>query len=497
MKKLLWMGFCAGLVLPVCAQEVKPVAAPGAKPAAAGAAAAPASEIKPAAAAEAVKPADKSSLSWDGGGDLAVRQEIIENLPKLNGALWPDQNWMRVRTRVWGEVKNEDFKLYTRFTDEFREMFDPRWSKSSQAPDEVIVDNLYFDLYNLFNDRVDLRVGRQDFFGPNGPSYGAGRVLCDGTPFDGSRTVFMDAIKATVKFDEKNTLDLLAIYNNPDTEMSWGHPTKADGSEYKERPLTSIDPRSTDLTESGGGAYFRSKEFDALPFELYYLFKRESKANINTPGPGSVDLQGRKVHTVGARVLPKLTETLSAEFEGAAQAGEKDGGNSTAGYMGYAGLTYKPLVDSTAKPYFTGSLYYLSGDKDRGADDNDTAWDPLWARWPQFSEMYVYNFNYGAGYWSNLLYPSVETGVGFAPGHKVYASAGPMYAAVEDDLGGGNGDLYGWLGVARYDFPLWKKIFGKRGELFGHVMVEVLDPGDYYTSDKWAYFLRWQVTARF
>ncbi len=487
MKNWLWLGFCAGLVLPVCAQEVKPVA---------GAAVKPPAENKPAAAAEAVKPADKSSLSWDGGGDVAVRQEVIRNLPKLHGVLWPEQNWIRVRSRVWGEVKNEDFKLYTRFTDEFREVFKPQSSRNAEAPDEVIVDNLYFDLYNLFNDRVDLRIGRQDFFGANGPMYGAGRVLCDGTPFDGSRTVFMDAIKATVKFDEKNTLDLLAIYNSPDTEMSWGHPTKADGSEYKERPLTAIDPRSTDLTEAGGGAYFRSKEFDALPFELYYLFKRESKAKVNTPGPGSIDLQGRKIHTFGTRVTPGLTETLSAEFEGAAQAGEKDGGASAAGYMGYAGLTYKPLVDNTMKPYFTGSCYYLSGDRNHGTDDNDTSWNPLWSRWPQYSEMFPYH-DRGVCYWSNLLYPSVEAGLEVAPGHKVRANVGPMYAAVEDNLGDGGGNLYGWFGMARYDFPLLKNVFGKRGELFGHVTAEVLDPGDYYTEDKWAYFLRWQVTARF
>lgn len=470
MKKMLWLGFCAGLVLPVCAQEVKP------------------------AAAEAVKPAEKQGgLDWDAGGDLRVRQEAMDNLPMINGRVMENQNYLRIRPRVWGQVKNEDFKLYIRGADEFREYFHPSNSKNYQTPDELILDNLYLDLYNLFGDKLDLRIGRQDFFGPTGPMYGAGRVLCDGTPFDGSRTVFMDAIKATVKFDEKNTLDLLAIYNSPDTELSWGHPKKTDGSEYKERPLTSIDPRSTDLTESGGGAYFKSKEFDALPFELYYIFKRESKAKL----PGGVDLQGRKVHTVGARVMPKLTETLSAEFEGAAQAGQKDGGASTSGYMGYGGLTYKPLVDSTAKPYFTGSCYYLSGDSHRGAGDNDSSWDPLWARWPQFSEMYVYNFIYGAGYWSNLIYPSVESGVDFQNGHRVRANVGPMYAAVQDDLGSGGGNMYGWFGMARYDFPLWKKIFGKRGDLSGHVTAEVLDPGDYYSSDRLAYFLRWEVVAKF
>jgi hypothetical protein len=57
--------------------------------------------------------------------------------------------------------------------------------------------------------------------------------------------------------------------------------------------------------------------------------------------------------------------------------------------------------------------------------------------------------------------------------------------------------MYGWFGMARYDFPLWKKIFGKRGDLSGHVTAEVLDPGDYYSSDRLAYFLRWEVVAKF
>ncbi len=439
------------------------------------------------------------NLDWDAGGDFRIRQEISDNLPKRinaqgEGVTAKNDNYLRLRPRVWGQVKNEDFKFYLRFTDEFREYFNPRDSRNYQTPDEVLLDNLYLDLYKLFGGRLNLRIGRQDFYGAGGPDYGAGRVLCDGTPFDGSRTIFMDAIKATVIFDEKNTLDVLAIYNSASTELSWGHPTRTDGSEYKERPLTSINPASTDMDEYGGGLYFKSQEFAEFPFELYYLYKRETKAHLS----GGRRLPGRNTHTWGMRVIPQLSETLSAELEGAVQAGEKDGGASTAGYMGYAGLTYKPVCDAQAKPFFTGSLFYLSGDKDRDdPSDNDTAWDPLWARWPLFSEMYVYSFMYGAGYWSNLLYPSLETGVGFAPGHKVRASVGPMYVAVEDDLGGGNGDLLGWLGVVRYDFPLARNLFGKRGSLSGHLTAEVLDPGDYYVSDKLAYFLRWEVIARF
>ena len=478
MKNRLGIVFCAGLASAVCAQEVKQATT--------------AQATKPVETAPAVKPA-QGALDWDAGADLRVRHEMTDNIPQANGGVSKNASYLRMRPRVWGQVKNEDFKLYLRFADEFREYFNPRGSRNYQTPDEMLVDNLYLDLYNLFGDVVDLRIGRQDFLGPTGPTYGAGRVLLDGTPGDGSRTAFMDAIKATIKFDEKNALDLLAIYNSPETEFSWGHPRRTNGTEPNERQLTYLDPRASDLAEYGGGLYFRSKEFDNIPFELYYLYKRETKARL----PGGTRLPGRVVHTWGTRVTPKLTETLSAELEGAVQAGEKDGGASTAGYMGYAGLTYKPAIDHSAKPFFTGALYYLSGDKDgKAKDDNDTAWDPLWARWPQFSEMYPYHDS-GVCYWSNLIYPHLTMGVGFAPGHKVSASLGPIYAAAENNLGGGNGDLYGWFGMTRYDFPLLKNLFGKRGDLSGHVTAEVLDPGDYYTSDKLAYFLRWEVIARF
>ena len=475
MKRMLGVFFCAALAGVTEAEEAKPATAPAA--------------VKPEAVAAEPQLA-KQNLNWDGGADLRVRHELHDNVPQYNanGAVSGNQSYMRIRPRAWGEVKNEDFRLYLRLTDEFREYFQPSESRNAQFPDEVIVDNLCLDLYNLFGDRVDLRIGRQDFLGPDG--YGAGRVLLDGTPGDGSRTAFMDAIKATVKVDEKNTLDLLAIYNNPDNELSWGHTKGANGTSTKERALTYNVPGSTDMAEYGGGLYFKSKEWKEFPFDLYYLFKRETKARLS-----SNDLPGRNTHTFGTRLMPKLTETLSAELEGAAQAGEKDGGASTAGYMGYAGLTYKPAVENY-KPFATLACYYLSGDRDHGTGDNDTSWNPLWARWPQYSEMYPYS-DKGVCYWSNLIYPNVTVGSAFAPGHKVSANAGPMFAAAEDGLGGGEGDLRGWFGMARYDFPLAKNLFGKRGDLSGHLTAEVLDPGDYYTSDTVAYFLRWEVILRF
>ena len=442
--------------------------------------------------AQAAEKAAKEGLEWDVGADLRVRHELHDNVPQYNaaGAVSGNQSYLRVRPRVWGAIENEDFKIYTRLADEFREYFQPSESRNSQFPDEILVDNLYLDLYGLFGDWLDLRIGRQDFIGPQGPEYGAGRVLMDGTSGDGSRTCFFDAIKATVKFAEKNTLDLLAIYNKAENELSWGHPKGADGSSPKERQMTYNVPGATDMDEYGGGLYFKSREWQEFPFDIYYLFKRETKARL-----GGATLPGRDTHTIGARVMPQLTETLSAELEGAGQAGERDGGKAVRGYMGYAGLTYKPAVER-CKPFVTLACYYLSGDRNHGTGDNDTAWNPLWARWPQYSEMYPYH-DRGVCYWSNLIYPSLTVGSRFANGHKVSANVGPMYAAEEDGLGGGSGDLYGWFGMCRYDFPLLKNIFGKRGDLTGHLTAEVLDPGDYYVSDTVAYFLRWEVTYAF
>lgn len=438
-------------------------------------------------------PESKSGLSWDAGADLRLQEEMYDDIPGMLGGDY--HNYFRVRSRAWGQVENDDFRLYLRFANEFFHTLKPSHDHNYQFPDELFVDNLYLDLNNLFWDRVNLRIGRQDFLGAQGPIYGAGRVLCDGTPADTSRSVYMDAIKATITLDENNSLDLLGIYNSAENYLSTGHSHDPFGNTWNYRPTTMLQfpPPTDDMDEYGGALYFKSRELKEVPFDLYYIFKRETDARL----PWGAHISGRSIHTLGLRVAPKFSESLSAELEAAAQAGQKDNGADCHGAMAYGGLTYAPNVGETLKPYFTGACYYLSGDKNRGETEDDSAWNPLWGRWPQVSELYVYNFMYGAGYWSNLLYPHLQAGVSIGPGHRVGASAGPMFAAVDDNLGGGDGSLYGWLGTLRYDFLLFKGLFGKRGDVYGHILGEILDPGDYYAKDDTAYFVRWELSFQY
>ena len=62
-----------------------------------------------------------------------------------------------------------------------------------------------------------------------------------------------------------------------------------------------------------------------------------------------------------------------------------------------------------------------------------------------------------------------------------------------------DGAFKGFLSQARYDFPIWlaDKSKGERFEVFGHVLAEFFNPGDYYETDKLGFFFRWQVEFKF
>ena len=455
---------------------------------------------------------ESSGLEADAGADLRVRQEIMHNVvgnPGDAGAMMPSAykknvNHIRFRPRVWGRLDYENFTLYGRLVDEFREHIVKngvsRKYRAYNFPDEVALDNLYLEGRDLFDGFFDFRIGRQDLFERGHSVFGLDRTLFDGAPYVGSRSAYADMLKMTFHTSDTSKLDAFALYDNGRNMYRYG------SRHSRGRPMNAIHPAdSPEMDEWGGGLVWHDSLFDKrLPYKLYMIHKHnEDYTAFNGRHVGD-----KQLTTFGVFLQPELTENISFELEGAHQFGTADSGRKQAGgTMGYVAVDFhKDRSSSGIKPYSRLSAYYLSGDKHRtGADDNDTAWDPLWARWPQDSEMFQYGTMYGIGYWSNLIYTKLELGLNIGPHHRVQAYTGPIYAAAQDHLGhaDGSGDsmFKGVLSVLRYDFPIIlapKNAHGAdRFEIYGHVMAELFNPGDYYDTSRPAYFFRWEIVVAF
>lgn len=436
-----------------------------------------------------------TNLTWNAGADERIRHEIVHNLPRggrSGRGIADGTNWIRFRTRAWGLVEGERFRLYGRLGNEFRlyptDAGPGGSTRNWRFPDELFVDNLYLDLKDLFDGWLDVRAGRQDFLGSE--AYGSKRVIGDGTPGDDSRSDYFDAVRARVTFTETERLDALAIWNESDYSLCWGD----HGGTHRER--NAIVQGSSGLDEVGGGLYHRSRTFAELPFDVYWLYKHESTADA---ADGS-KLKGRDLHTFGTLLMPKFTENLSGEFEFAWQAGKRDDGARVGGHMAYAALDWDFRPGRTVDPWARGSCYYMSGDRHRdGENDTDYAWDPVWSRWPQFSDLWVKTFFYGIAYWSNLVYPALEGGVRCAGFGSVKAATGPLCAAVDDGAGHGDGGCFiGWLSSVQLEVPLFDGLWNGRGSAKSHIRGELLNPsGDYTESTRPACYFRWDVTISF
>jgi hypothetical protein len=446
----------------------------------------------------AQKPAEatakKEGWDFDAGADVRLRYEFKDNWMRKS-AITIDptyEDYSRTRTRVWGKATyDEDLGAYLRLGNEFRDYRNALDNDKNEFPDELFIDNLYFDFKNL-GDRTDLRIGRQDI------KEGAGRLINDGTPGDGSRSMYFNAILAKVRMLEKSDVDLMATWNPYRDDATVGNPHDI----YDLSKIRGGNPYSK-MDEKGLMAYSHYNEIKNFPMEFYWIWKEETRF-YDSKG---VRYPSRDFHTLGMRLMPKFNDNLSGEVETAVQGGEVDGKSGMQSrdifaYMGYAGLTYSEK-DVVLKPKLTGALLYLSGDKDSyykttdGSTDN--GWNPVFNRTPWFGEMA--SGMYDQARWSNLIYPHLETAIEPHEKHTVRLQAGPMFAAEKDN--GATDSYRGLFTQLRYEFPLLSKMFGKRGDLTGAVLGEAITYGDYYThetapgNEDVGYFLRFELTAKF
>jgi len=449
-----------------------------------------------------------SRLALDGGADWRFRYEWRENMPGAYGYLGENNaDRLRLRTRVWGKAGVDDYSIYARLYNEVREYHhNSTGARNYQHfPSWLVLDNIYLDMKNLLYDRVDMRLGRQDM------TYGAGRVIANGSPGETTRMAF-NALKVTTRVTEATKADVFGTY------MPAGRDWLAVGERgtgyYSTSYRNSYGGSENDdgLREWGLGTYWTVEEMDALPMEFYLLYKDESRWYLNGVDR-SARIPGRKYGTAGLRLMPKFTEKLAGEAEGAYQFGRTESypgvsdGQLISAYMLYGGLTYTE-AEWAWKPYAKAATLFLSGDgkgavhnRQGGAAATATGWNPVYSRYTYFGEIPA--AMYGGRRWTNLIWPHGEVGVSpFNDRHAFRAQTGPMFAHRDDRRGAPANDdnrYRGWYSQVSYDYLIIKEVASNRGSLKGRIMVEDMAYGDYHYGKHPSngYFFRVELVATF
>ena len=466
-----------------------------------------------------------AEVTFNYGASERIRQEIWDNLADLK-TMKPtnssyDRNYFRFRTSLWGSADfNKDTGVYLKVTNEFKYNLGPYKQPSDPLSkvndyvrldeDELVFDNLYVKANNIFGLPVDLKIGRQDFLGPD--MYGEGFLILDGTPGDGSRTFYFNAAKAKWRLNQNNNIDFVYISSQErDTYMPVWHTSVPNAGTYfdNKKILNASD-------EQGFVVYSRNKLSENLTLEPYYIFKKEDEFQFpfGTAKPASITPE-LDLNTLGSRaVYTSGPWTVGGEF--AYQFGEYDGDKGDPKYFynktdqkgyagedreGYGGYIFgkRKFADMKLKPELELRFVYLSGD-DPDSDKNED-WDPLFSRNPSWNELIIYTQpnetikeGYAIpGYWTNLQLFMAKVSMELTPDTKLSISyqylrsnekANPLagQSAMFDD-----GKEKGHLPTLFISHK-----FSKNIDAF--FQYEYFIPGDFYADNaKNGQFLRWQL----
>ncbi len=400
------------------------------------------------------------------GFEQRVRNEDWNNIFDYNDSTYDERGQVRYRTRLWMNVPlGTEIDFHVGLAQETNQIFHP---ETPTHFDEVIFETAYFDFKKLFHKGLSLRIGRQNLI------KGEGFLFFEGDPYDGSRTIYSNA--AVLGYEHgKSKLELIGIAD-PRTD----------------RYLPKINDRQRSLIEWNElalGAYYTDNNRKDTSFEAYYFYKRE----FDDPRPVTNPQfhPNRHVYTAGGRVVHKLPRSFSAAGEFAGQWG-RQGATGIRAWGGYGYLKKNFGIQKRHSASF--GYIAMSGDDPatRGTNEN---WDPLFSRWPKWSETYVYSQfrEVGVGYWTNI---------GMLQGEMVYVPWKPLSL---------RGTYYHMSSF--HPFPGNPQIFADgttRGNHFqaradivvnknwrGHVMYEKLDPGSFYTGHSNGHFIRLEAVYTF
>jgi len=371
----------------------------------------------------------------------------------------------RHRTRISGTWQPLD-KLEIGFglANEFRYYFTP--NNTHLNLDEVFIDPLYIKWSHVANSPATLTVGRQNII------LGEGFIVMDGHPLDGSRSIYFNAVRLDVALADDHKVT--AFYSYQPKIDDWLPVAHDRDQELVEQP------------EQGLGLYYMGKsgrnDIDG------YLLVKNLRQTASRPKS--------HIYTLGTKINRPFGRKFLASLEGAYQFGDYDSIDRAA-YGLHTHVDYTPR-NKTARfclpSKMTAGAIVLSGDNPGTDTFND--WDPGFARWPKWSESYIYTqvFEDAVAYWTNLislygrLHFDLDDGVGFNLDY--YHLMADHRATIGQAFPGGDGTTRGKLVIGKLNYR-----FSKYWS--GHILWEYFEPGDYYFENADSYgWLRLELMFR-
>ena len=438
----------------------------------------------------------KQPVSWlNWGGDLRNRIEYFNNLLTLNpNSRLHEQDYFRFRTRVWSTITPaENISLFTRLTTEPREWLEPAGyspykGRTGVDMTEGVFDALNVQWKNILQQPATITVGRQDM------TLGDGWLVCEGTPYDGSWSLFLDSARFTYELkDRQTTFEAIGILQ--------------DGRDDGWMPTINNQNRVlTEQNEKGAIFSIANTTVRAANVTAYFIYKNDAQLN----GSGGKSGDNADIYTVGGRLTGLLGERWKYSIEGAYQFGRKqdlsikDQANPTGSsdYRTLDAYGFNSKLTWLAKDKWNNQLNlsfeFLSGDNP--GSKNDEMFDVLWGRWPRWSEIGLYSY-------------AAETRIGqeanlirFGPSWNLTPMKNMDFNAAYYALfspesvptrGAGGTTLFSHNDTFRGHFIQSVLKYKFNAHVSGHLWGECLFPGDYYVNKDPMPFLRADLVFTF
>ena len=416
--------------------------------------------------AQAPGPGPAPALEF--GFQERVRTEAWDDLTDHRAATPDARTQLRFRTRLWAVVPlGADLSFAAGIVNENRKVQRPDLAANGR---EVAFEMLQLDW--RIGPAWSLRIGRQNLM------RGDGFVLFDGSALDGSRSAYFNAVDLAWAAGPVRVELLLVLDPSKDRFL----PRLNEAAGPRERQLLN----ERDEAALGIYATWRPAGRNLQAYAFHKTERHDLRAAADP-----LFQPDRRVQTLGARLAEDLGPGLALTAEGALQSGWEEarpgasGGGARIRAWGVQARLARAF-DLPARPDLALGWVGLSGD-DPGTAARE-GWDPLFSRWPKWSELFVYSLAPEAGVaaWSNLrmaeatvqLHPTaaldLRASLLWMRAFRPATDRGPLFAP-----GLGRGRLL----ELRADLRL-----SERWQ--GHLLYERLDPGTFYAGSDAGRFFR-------